>query len=93
METALSVQEQDVVVQPGRVSPLAVPTASWLQVVAPYELRVFENGRALGTTGRAPVGRAWPGWRDPDVMGDNHVMDDNPSLVRPVRLELTLSGT
>ncbi len=55
VETALSVQEQDVVVQPGRVSPLAVPTASWLQVVAPYELRVFENGRALGTTGRAPV--------------------------------------
>ena len=55
VETALSVQEQDVIVQPGRVSLLAVPTASWLKVTAPYDLRVFENGRALGTTGSAPV--------------------------------------
>ncbi|HEX7485943.1 MAG TPA: PEGA domain-containing protein [Vicinamibacterales bacterium] len=55
VETPLGTQEEDVVVQPGRVSQLAVPTASWVKVTAPYELRVYEAGRMFGTTGKAPV--------------------------------------
>jgi hypothetical protein len=55
VETPLGAQEQDVVVQSGRVSQLAVPTASWIKVTAPYELKVSESGRMLGTTGRNPV--------------------------------------
>jgi len=55
VETPLGAQEQDVVVQAGRVSQLAVPTASWIKVAAPYELQVFEAGRMFGTTGSAPV--------------------------------------
>jgi hypothetical protein len=55
VETAHGAQEQDVVVQSGRVSQLAVPTVSWLRVTAPFELTVYENGRLIGTTGSAPV--------------------------------------
>jgi hypothetical protein len=55
VETQLGAQEQDVVVQSGRVSQLAVPTASWIKVVAPYELSVYEDNRMLGTVGSSPV--------------------------------------
>jgi hypothetical protein len=55
VDTPLGAQEQDVVVQSGRVAELAVPTASWINVTAPYELRVSEAGRLLGTVGRAPL--------------------------------------
>jgi hypothetical protein len=55
VETRLGAQEQDVIVQPGKVLQLAVPTASWVKVAAPYELTVYEDGRPLGTTGTAPV--------------------------------------
>lgn len=55
VETPLGVQEQDVVVQPGRVSQLSVPTASWLKVNAPYELKILEDNRLLGTTAKGPV--------------------------------------
>jgi hypothetical protein len=55
VETTLGTQEQDVIVQPGMVLQLAVPTASWVKVAAPYDLNVYEDGRLIGTTGRAPV--------------------------------------
>lgn len=55
VETALGAQEQDVVVEAGTISPIAVPTASWVKVTAPFELKVVEDGRSLGTTGSAPV--------------------------------------
>jgi hypothetical protein len=55
VDTPLGTQEQDVVVQSGRVSELVVPTAAWVNVTAPYELKVLENGRVLGTVGRASL--------------------------------------
>jgi hypothetical protein len=55
VETTFGLQEQDVVVEPGRVSQLAVPTVSWLKVSAPYELTIYENGRLIGKTSSAPV--------------------------------------
>jgi hypothetical protein len=67
VETAHGAQEQDVVVQSGRVSQLAVPTVSWLKVTAPFELTVYENGRLIGTTGAAPVMIA-PGRRNLDFV-------------------------
>jgi len=44
VETSFGEQEQDVVVQSGRVSQLSVPTVSWIKVTAPFELTVYENG-------------------------------------------------
>jgi len=55
VETKLGTQEQDVVVQPGAVLQLAVPTASWVGVNTPIDLSVFEDGRLLGTTASGPV--------------------------------------
>jgi PEGA domain len=55
VETPLGVQEQDVMVEAGKVLPLAVQTVSWIKAVAPYELQVSETGRVLGTTGRSAV--------------------------------------
>ncbi len=67
VETAFGGQEQDVVVQSGRVSQLSVPTVSWIKVTAPFELTVYENGRLIGTTGSAPVMIA-PGRRNLDFV-------------------------
>jgi hypothetical protein len=55
VETALGVQEQDVVVRAGTVLQLAVPTASWVTVNAPFDVNVLEDGRMLGTTASGPV--------------------------------------
>jgi hypothetical protein len=55
VETKLGTQEQDVVVQPGSVRALAVPTASWVKVNAPFDLNVLEDGRLLGSTASGPV--------------------------------------
>jgi hypothetical protein len=55
IETSYGTQEQDVVVQSGRVAQLSVPTVSWLKVAAPYELTVYENGRLIGTAGASPL--------------------------------------
>ncbi len=55
VETPLGAQEQDIVVEAGKISEVAVPTAAWVRVVAPYELKVTEEGRMFGTTGNAPV--------------------------------------
>ncbi len=71
VETSLGAQEQDVIVQAGAVLRLAVSTVSWVKVVAPYELRVSENGRILGTTGSGAVTVA-PGRR--------HLEFSNPAL-------------
>ena len=55
VETPLGVQEQDVMVQAGKLLPLTVQTVSWVKADAPYELEVSEEGRNLGTTGKAAV--------------------------------------
>ncbi|HEY3380794.1 MAG TPA: PEGA domain-containing protein [Vicinamibacterales bacterium] len=55
VETSLGTQEVHVVVEPGKISTLAVPTVSWIKVAAPFELKVYEEARLLGTTGNAPV--------------------------------------
>jgi hypothetical protein len=55
VETTLGVQEQDVVVRAGAVLRLAVPTASWVTVKAPFDLNVLEDGRLLGNTAGGPV--------------------------------------
>jgi hypothetical protein len=55
LETPLGAQEQEVIVEAGKVGSVAVPTAAWIRVTAPYELKVLEGGRVLGTTGSAPV--------------------------------------
>ena len=55
VETTLGVQEQDVVVRTGAVVQLAVPTASWVTVKAPFDLNVLEDGRLLGNTASGPV--------------------------------------
>ncbi len=55
VETKLGLQEQDVVVRAGTVLPLAVPTASWVRVNAPFDLNVLEDGRVIGTTASGPV--------------------------------------
>jgi hypothetical protein len=55
VETTLGTQEQDVIVQPGAVLQLAVPTASWVKVKAPFDLNVLEDGRLIGTTASGPV--------------------------------------
>jgi hypothetical protein len=55
VETTLGVQEQDVVVQSGSVRALAVPTASWVKVNAPFDLEVTEDARILGSTNSGPV--------------------------------------
>jgi hypothetical protein len=55
VETTLGLQEQDVVVQAGSVRALAVPTASWVKVTAPFDLEVREDARILGHTSSGPV--------------------------------------
>ena len=55
VETNLGTQEQDVVVRPGAVLQLAVPTASWVKTDAPLDLTVLEDGRMLGNTASGPV--------------------------------------
>jgi hypothetical protein len=55
VETPLGSQTQDVTVQAGKLLPVTVQTTSWVKVDAPYDLDVSEDGRALGTTGRATV--------------------------------------
>jgi hypothetical protein len=67
VETAYGAQEQDVVVQSGRVSQLAVPTVSWIKVNSPHEMTVYENGRLIGTAGSGPVMIA-PGRRNLDFV-------------------------
>jgi hypothetical protein len=67
VETTFGAQEQDVVVQSGRVSQLAVPTVSWLRVNAPFELTVYEGARLIGTAGASPVMIA-PGRRNLDFV-------------------------
>jgi len=67
VETGNGAQEQDVVVQSGRVAQLAVPTVSWLKVNAPFELAVYEGARLIGTAGAAPVMVA-PGRRHLDFV-------------------------
>lgn len=67
VETSFGEQEQDVVVQSGRVSQLSVPTVSWIKVTAPFELTVYDSGRLIGTTGSAPVMVA-PGRRNLDFV-------------------------
>lgn len=42
-------------VQAGKLLPLTVQTVSWVKADAPYELEVSEEGRNLGTTGKAAV--------------------------------------
>ncbi len=70
IETPSGSQEQDVVVQSGRVAQLAVATASWIKVTAPYELTVYDNGRLVGTTGSAPV-KVAPGRRHLDFVNQS----------------------
>jgi hypothetical protein len=67
VETTHGAQEQDVMVQSGRVSQLSVPTVSWIKVNAPIELAVYEGTRLVGTTGSAPVMVA-PGRRNFDFV-------------------------
>ncbi len=67
VETPLGAQEQDVVVQPGRVSQLSVPTVSWVKVEAAVDLSVYDNGRLLGNGGSSPVQVA-PGRRNLDFV-------------------------
>ncbi len=55
VQTTLGMQEQDVFVQPGSVRALAVPTASWVKVNAPFDLEVLEDARVLGRTSSGPV--------------------------------------
>jgi hypothetical protein len=55
VETTLGMQEQDVFVQSGSVRALAVPTASWVKVNAPFDLEVLEDARLLGSTNSGPV--------------------------------------
>ncbi len=55
VETTLGMQEQDVLVQSGSVRTLAVPTASWVKVSAPFDLDVLEDARLLGSTNSGPV--------------------------------------
>ncbi len=55
VQTTLGMQEQDVVVQSGSVRALAVPTASWVKVNAPFDLEVLEDARILGRTSSGPV--------------------------------------
>ncbi len=55
VETKLGTQEQDVVVRPGTVLQLEVPTASWVTVNAPFDVHVLEDGRMLGSSANGPV--------------------------------------
>jgi hypothetical protein len=93
IETAFGSQEQDVVVQSGRVAQLAVPTVSWLKADVPMELDVFEDGRKLGTVGKSPVMVA-PGRRNLDFVNKavgvklRQYVDAVPGQVVNVPLEL-----
>jgi PEGA domain len=71
VETPLGAQEQDVIVEAGKLLSLAVQTVSWIKAVAPYELEVSEQGRALGTTGSAAVVLS---------PGRHHLEFSNPTL-------------
>lgn len=55
------VEEQEVVVVGGTVTPVTVPTVGWLRIKSPYSLEVSEKGRVFGeTSGEAlmvPAGR------------------------------------
>jgi hypothetical protein len=55
VETPLGSQTQDVTVQAGKLLAVTMQTVSWVKVEAPYDLEVSEDGRPLGTTGRATV--------------------------------------
>jgi hypothetical protein len=55
VETPLGSQTQDVTVEAGKLLTVTMQTASWVKVEAPYDLEVSEDGRPLGTTGRATV--------------------------------------
>jgi hypothetical protein len=55
VETPLGSQTQDVTVEAGKLLTVTVQTVSWVKVEAPYDLEVSEDGRTLGTTGRAAV--------------------------------------
>jgi hypothetical protein len=93
VQTSFGSQEQDVVVQPGRVSQLSVPTVSWIKVNAPFELSVFEGARLIGTTGSAPLMVA-PGRRNLDFVNRavglrlRHFVDAVAGQVVTVPLEL-----
>jgi hypothetical protein len=93
VETSHGAQEQDVLVQSGRVSQLSVPTLSWLRVNAPIELTVYEGAKMLGTTGSAPVMVA-PGRRNLDFVNKSvglklrHYVDAVAGQVVTVPIEL-----
>ena len=55
IETPLGLQTQDVTVEAGKLLRVTAQTVSWVKVEAPYDLDVSEDGRPLGTTGRAAV--------------------------------------
>jgi hypothetical protein len=55
VETPLGSQTQDVTVEAGKLLTVTMQTVSWVKVEAPYDLEVSEDGRTLGTTGRAAV--------------------------------------
>ena len=93
VETTLGLQEQDVVVRAGTVLRLAVPTASWVTVKAPFDLTVLENGRMLGTTASGPVlvrpGRHALEFANQDLgLKLRQVIDVAPGQVMTVPLEL-----
>ena len=93
VETRLGTQEQDVIVVAGTVAQLAVPTASWVTVTAPYDVSVYEDGRLLGTTGKNPV-LVRPGRHRLDFVNQEvglklrHSVDAVPGQVLTVPLEL-----
>jgi hypothetical protein len=55
LETPLGNQEQLVLVEPGKVVQMTIPTAAWIRAAAPFDLKVLEDGKVLGTTGGNPV--------------------------------------
>lgn len=55
VETSRGSQTQEVNVEAGQLLPVAVQTVSWVKVLAPYDLEVFEQGKMLGVTGSAAV--------------------------------------
>jgi len=93
VETKLGMQEQDVVVRPGAVLRLAVPTASWVTVDVPFDLNVLEDGRMLGNTASGPV-EVRPGRHNLEFANKDlglklrQLIDVAPGQVMTVPLEL-----
>ena len=95
VETSMGSQSQDVMVEAGKLLPVQVQTVSWVKVGAPYDLEVSEEGRKLGTTGRAAVALS-PGHHHLEFINSSlglklrQVVDAQPGQLTTVPLDLPM---